>query len=611
MCHIFIHFFEIGGGETYLHNFNKNAPFKETIFLNKNYINNTLHSFDCNIIYYNNYNELNNLLKENDYDIIIDHQLYWYENDLTLQTFKDIEKNKIIRITHGVPIHFKDISNLNYYYSIELYNELKSHVSWNNHIKTYINIGVDLPLQNKLNINVDIDIDNSFIKIAIIGRINEEKIPKDFLKSLTEFLKIYKKYYFNFYGSIDNSYKNYFLFNIKNNNNIKYHGIINPIDIENVYLENDILMHPSKNEAGATVVLEAMSYGLPVIAKNVSGLINALNNQNFLCNNDKDMFLKLLSINSNNYLSISKNNIEKIINENNKKLLLQKLYDEIYFIYLQSKIKNIIPNIIHYVYGLKKQTYQFPFVYYISILSNIIINKPTKIYFHYQYLPYGKWWDNIKKHLSLNYINCTELYWKDKKIVKYAHKADKIRMDILYKYGGIYMDIDTIAYKSYKNLLNNEFVIGLQEENYGEDKITLYCNAILFSVPNSIFLKKWLDLYYDYFDPNGWCEASVILPEKVFKLLTNTELNNIKILNKETFYYPSYNETDKIFEELDININNDLLTLHYWNSYSEKYYNQYEDIDIDIILKKNTLYSKLLLNLYNNMTNEDKKQYFY
>ena len=155
-----------------------------------------------------------------------------------------------------------------------------------------------------------------------------------------------------------------------------------------------------------------------------------------------------------------------------KKLLLQKLYDEIYFIYLQSKIKNTIPNIIHYVYGLKKQTSQFPFVYYISILSNIIINKPNKIYFHYQYLPYGKWWDNIKKYLSLNYINCTELYWKDKKIVKYAHKADKIRMDILYKYGGIYMDIDTISYKSYKHLLNNEFIIGLQEENYGEDKIT-------------------------------------------------------------------------------------------------------------------------------------------
>lgn len=57
-------------------------------------------------------------------------------------------------------------------------------------------------------------------------------------------------------------------------------------------------MHPSKSEAGATVVLESMSYGLPIICKNVYGLIHALNNtSNYLCNNDDEMFQKLLLIN--------------------------------------------------------------------------------------------------------------------------------------------------------------------------------------------------------------------------------------------------------------------------------------------------------------------------
>ena len=101
------------------------------------------------------------------------------------------------------------------------------------------------------------------------------------------------------------------------------------------------------------------------------------------------------------------------------------------------------------------------------------------IYFHYQYEPYGYWWEKAKKYLFLNYINAEYMYWGKKKIIKYAHKADKIRLDILYKYGGVYMDIDTITYKSYKHLLNYDFVIGIQDENYGPEKITLYCNAIL------------------------------------------------------------------------------------------------------------------------------------
>ena len=194
-------------------------------------------------------------------------------------------------------------------------------------------------------------------------------------------------------------------------------------------------------------------------------------------------------------------------------------------------------NIIHYIYGLKKQDAEFPFVYYLSILSNHIINKPLKIYFHYQYLPYGKWWDNAKKLVSLNYINCTDMYWGNKKIIKYAHKADKIRLEMLLKYGGVYMDIDTITYRPYNDLLKYKkelslnsgsslfsvgnfikynFVIGIQEEDYGEDKSTLLCNAILFSTKNNIFIKKWIEQYEKHFIPDGWCEASVHLPYKIY-----------------------------------------------------------------------------------------------
>ena len=584
LAHIFVHFFKIGGGERYISNFNTyNNIFKETLFINKNYQNESLFDYNSEIIYYNDYEELNLILLN--YDIIIDHQLYWFDIEISKKTFLNIPENQIIRIIHGVPIHFENIIPRNFYYSIEVYNETLSNNSWNNHIKIYNNIGVDtIKYYPKI-------FNNNRINIAIVGRINAEKIPLNFLKRLIHFLDHNNNYICNLYGLIDVTYEKYF--KLYSHKNIIYHGIINPQNINDIYLNNEILLHPSLSEAGATVILEAMSYGLPVICRNVGGLPNAIyNSKQSLCNNENEMFEKILLINDKNYTEISDNNILKILNENNQKYLFTKLINEIKLIYDYEKNTDKIPNIIHYIYGLKKQTEEFQFVYYLSILSNFLINKPLVIYFHYQYLPYGYWWDKAKKYIKLNFINTSDIYWNNKKIIKFAHKADKIRLDILLKYGGVYMDIDTITYKPYKDLLDYDFVIGLQEKNYNNEK-DLYCNAILLSKKNSLFIKEWIQEYDKYFIPSGWCEASVHLPHIILNKIKNSN-ENIKILDQECFYYPSYNETDKIFENEGI-INKNLITLHFWNTYSEKYYTNIKNFNW--CRNNKSLYSLLMKNI--------------
>ena len=592
LAHIFVHFFKVGGGEAYLSNFNKyNSIFEETLLINKNYPNETLFKYKGKKIFYNNYKELNKILI--DYDIIIDHQLYWFDIKVTLESFFEIPQNKIIRIIHGVPIHFKDITEYNFYYSIELYNEQHSDISWNNHIKIYNNIGV------RNNNIIEKKLDNTCpINILILGRIDDNKVPIKFLKNLIMFANIYNNYKFNFYGVIDDKYSKSFMNIISKNNNILYNGVIDPECIDQVYLNNDILLHPSKLEAGATVVLEAMSFGLPVICRNIGGLPNAvgINNYKFLFNTENEIFEKLLLINDQNYTDISKNNTLKVLAENNQSQLMIRLIDQIKDIYDYESNLHQIPNIIHYIFGLEKQKEEFPFVYYLSIYSNHLINKPITIYFHYQYLPYGYWWDKAKKYLQLNYINANNLYWGTKKITKFAHKADKIRLDMLYKYGGIYMDIDTITYKPYHFLLDYDFVIGIQEDNYGKNNRTLYCNAIILSKKNNIFIKKWMEEYEKHFNPIGWCEASVHLPNIIYNNLTIYEKNRMKVLDKECFYYPLYTNVDKIFEDNE-DINDKLITLHLWNTYSNKYYKDIQDFNWADT--NNSLYSKLIKNISN------------
>jgi len=104
---------------------------------------------------------------------------------------------------------------------------------------------------------------------------------------------------------------------------------------------------------------------------------------------------------------------------------------------------DIIPNIIHFIYGFIEQNEDFELYKYIAIKSASDINKPEKIFFYYYYEPHGYWWDKIKPLLTLEKIE-KPLEIFGNKINHYAHQADIIRLEKLITYGGIYLDIDTI-----------------------------------------------------------------------------------------------------------------------------------------------------------------------
>jgi hypothetical protein len=255
--------------------------------------------------------------------------------------------------------------------------------------------------------------------------------------------------------------------------------------------------------------------------------------------------------------------------------------------------KDKIPNIIHFVFGLKPQNEEFMFTYYLSILSAYVVNKPEKIYFYYHYEPYGKWWDRLKIKIPNIIFEKVELptHIGKKEIKHFAHKADWIRMNKLYERGGIYMDIDTITFKSYKNLLIYNTVLG-----YEIKKKDLICNAVMMTSKNSEFFKLWLEEYENEFKPNGWGEASIFLPGKINKKNPNLA----RVLSETTFFRPYATEGSKIFEGNE-NINENLLTLHLWESYTIKFLQKIKDFNW-IKNNKDTLYSKIVLK---NISEED------
>ena len=590
VCHIFVHFFKCGGGEIYFKNYIKYSNHKNYLLLNSTYDNYVEKYSNAEIIYYNDKENLIEIIDNNNFDIILDHQYYSFDNLY-------IENKLIISVVHNIDYYKKEINNVKY--SINLYNEKKYNYSWNNIIKIVNYLGINsinnfYYIKEKLNNLIEKDkfeINN----IAIVGRIDAHKINPTFIKLLILYAKK-NKYKFNIYGNIEDSYKKYFLKSISNQSNIIYKGFINYNEINDVYINNDLLISPSKSEAGATVLLEAMNNGLLSISRNKGGNKETINNNKYLVDSDNEYFEKIenisnLSINEL-ILDILKSKRKILLNHNNKNNF-HKLYEQL------NKIKIIennekIPNVIHYIYGLKEQNEEFPFLYYYGILSNVLINQPIQIFFHYQYIPYGYWWDKIKNYLTLNYVNYSNLEFNNIKVKHYAHKSDYLRLLILYNYGGIYYDIDTLCVKNHNHLLEHNIVFGIQEKFKNEKN--LIGNAVIYSKKNNFFLKLLIDNYPKYFDNNDWTKASLFMITELYNSLSKSEQEKIKLLNKEHFYYPNYNENYLIYE-IDKDINDEVITYHYCYNYSNLYINNIKNIDY--IDNKNTFFSNLMKNIYN------------
>lgn len=68
-----------------------------------------------------------------------------------------------------------------------------------------------------------------------------------------------------------------------------------------------------------------------------------------------------------------------------------------------------------------------------------------------------------EQDFNVNINKYTEEAYRNK---KYAFVSDYARFYVLYKYGGIYLDIDVEILKSIDELLTNEMFLGFEDLNY-------------------------------------------------------------------------------------------------------------------------------------------------
>jgi len=432
--------------------------------------NMTMISFDWN------HYDLNKLLIMISPDLIIDHYSI-YINDNT-EIYKNINKNNIIYFIHSALCYNNDISNLDMRKCINLYNEINKHDSWNN-IKDnyYLTLGTELvTLQEKI-------LDKNNIKISIIGRITEEKIPISFFIKLCNVSNdIFDKIEIHIYGEKDIQFNKTYVDDFEKyilESKIILHDFT---DTCQIYNTTDVLLIPSTYETGSFTCIEAFSYGIPVIARNVYGLKYLIKHSQtgYLCDTDEDIINKIININEDEIL-------------NNKDYIKYNIVD---------KIKDFEEIIL-------KNTNNQNLVIITSVLNTV--NKPLSYYHqrsiftvHERYKHTLKSIQSIRKYIpdvEILFCECSDmtdmpLYEKDIRAkVDYYYNFNNIRSKVespLKGLGEAYILINGFEkiHKSYKNIfklsgryyLNSNFNYEMFNNNKNiftnwDNSINAYCTV--------------------------------------------------------------------------------------------------------------------------------------
>jgi hypothetical protein len=194
-----------------------------------------------------------------------------------------------------------------------------------------------------------------------------------------------------------------------------------------------------------------------------------------------------------------------------------------------------IPRVVHFVHGLATSAadVQFGYEHYLAVVAAAEHIRPTSIVFHHHHRPSGPWWERAAPLLALRQIELPrEIFGRP--LEHAAHRADVVRLKSLLAEGGIYLDMDVLALRSFDELLDSDVpALGL-EGAHGEHGL---CNAVIVSPRDAPFLARWLDAYRT-FDGSQWAEHSVALPLR----LARAAPGDVRQLEARAFFWPLWDD---------------------------------------------------------------------
>jgi len=276
--------------------------------------------------------------------------------------------------------------------------------------------------------------------------------------------------------------------------------------------------------------------------------------------------------------------------------------------------QNPIPALVHFVLIAEEhKDAELEFYQYLAVKAALLRLHPEAIKIHtYAFDEHNEWWQKIKHRVELvihepqRYLQTLD--GRDHKL-RLAHQTDVLRLEILREEGGIYLDTDVYALRSFSSLLQSPKDLLMGHEGGGRSGLG---NAVIVARPGSTFISRWLKKYHESFDdrPKMWNHHSIVVPVE----LAQQHPDEICKLSPSTFFWPTWSSADvalmhqPIFGDglsaLERNISQyggamypNQLAYHAWGNIARRDY--LSKLSPEFLLKVQTRFNILLREIYN------------
>jgi len=185
--------------------------------------------------------------------------------------------------------------------------------------------------------------------------------------------------------------------------------------------------------------------------------------------------------------------------ENDSRTLIETLLSKLY---LKTDIS--IPKIIHLIYFRERDFCS----YNLRCIESVIKHMPTyKIILHNDIEPVNnEYWEKLKGYYQIEIQKRERPREFDGFDLHYVqYQADVTRLEILYEFGGIYLDLDMLIIKNFEDIFktDRDFYI-CKEGKDKENEMSGLINSFLASKPRNEFVKIWLDNFKTGLRMDNW-----------------------------------------------------------------------------------------------------------
>ncbi|KAK7339860.1 hypothetical protein VNO77_20546 [Canavalia gladiata] len=161
----------------------------------------------------------------------------------------------------------------------------------------------------------------------------------------------------------------------------------------------------------------------------------------------------------------------------------------------------------------------------------------------------------------------------------FQNLSNLIRLVVLYKYGGIYLDTDFVVLKPLTGLRNS---IGAQSMDVSNKHWTRLNNAVLIFDMNHPLLLRFINEFVLTFDGNRWGHNGPYLVSRVVERLGKRPGFNFTILSPMAFYPADWNKISGLFRKPKtrreskwvvaklVQLSGDTYGVHLWNRQSSQ-----------------------------------------